>query len=155
MKLSTRTQYGLRLLCQLAAEYDKGSLQMGEIGEREGISEKYLGQIMLILKSSGLVLSTRGSQGGYYLSRPPDRIGLLEAFEVLEGEIFEYGDDAAAYPPGAGGGPPAEAAASVRGATEEIWSRVRAAIRGVLADYTLDDVVKLGLIKAGFLDYRI
>lgn len=148
MKLSTRTQYGLRMLCQLAIEYDKGALQMGEIGEREGISEKYLGQIMLILKSSGLVLSVRGAQGGYYLSRPPDRIGLLEVFEILDGELFDYGDESA---PETGDGERRD----TRGAANEIWGRVREAIRDVLGRYTLDDVVRLGLYKAGFLDFRI
>lgn len=149
MKLSTRTQYGIRMLCQLAANFDHGSLQMGEIGEREGISEKYLGQIMLILKSSGLVLSVRGAQGGYYLSRPPDRIGLLEAFEVLEGEIFEFGETE---------NPDATAAADGKAtlpSTNEIWTRVREAIKEMLSRYTLDDVVKLGLFKASDVDFRI
>lgn len=150
MKLSTRTQYGLRMLCQLAIDYEKSSVQMGEIGEREGISEKYLGQIMLILKSSGLVLSVRGAQGGYYLSRPPDRIGLLEVFEILEGEVFDFGDDPA---PDAGTSP--DQMRDTRKATNEIWSRVRESIKDVLSRYTLDDVVKLGLYKAGYIDYRI
>jgi len=150
MKLSTRTQYGLRMLCQLAADYDKGSLQMGEIGEREGISEKYLGQIMLILRSSGLVQSVRGAQGGYYLSRKPDQIKLAEAFEILEGEIFDFGED----PESADASSAAERK-DTRGATSEIWTRVREAIKGVLDSYTLEDVVKLGLFKAGYLDYRI
>ena len=150
MKLSTRTQYGLRMLCQLAIEYDKGSVQMGEIGEREGISEKYLGQIMLILKSSGLVLSVRGSQGGYYLSRPPDRIGLLEIFETLDGEVFDFGDE----PDIDHSSSKADGKATLA-ATNELWTRVREAIRDVLAGYTLDDVVKLGLFKSGFLDFRI
>jgi Rrf2 family protein len=123
---------------------------MGEIGEREGISEKYLGQIMLILKSSGLVLSVRGAQGGYYLSRPPDRIGLLEVFEILEGEVFDFGDDPA---PDAGTSP--DQMRDTRKATNEIWSRVRESIKDVLSRYTLDDVVKLGLYKAGYIDYRI
>ncbi|MFA6508156.1 MAG: Rrf2 family transcriptional regulator [Treponemataceae bacterium] len=151
MKLSTRTQYGLRMLCQLAIEHDKGSIQMGEIGDREGISEKYLGQIMLILKSSGLVLSVRGAQGGYYLSRSPDRIGLLEIFEILEGEIFDFGEETA---------PDASAVSKENrkdtlSATNEIWVRIRESIKEVLDKYTLDDVVRLGLFRTGYLDYRI
>lgn len=136
------------MLCQLAIEYDKGSIQMGEIGEREGISEKYLGQIMLILKSSGLVLSLRGAQGGYYLSKPPDSIRLLEVFEILDGELFDYGDESALE---TGDGDRRD----TRNATNEIWSRVRESIRDVLSRYTLDDVVRLGLYKAGFMDFRI
>lgn len=151
MKLSTRTQYGLRMLCQLAIDFERGSIQMGEIGDREGISEKYLGQIMLILKSSGLVLSVRGAQGGYYLSRPPDRIGLLEIFEVLEGEVLDFGsegpDSAAASAPGG--------RRDTQAATNEIWTKVSEAVKGVLKSYTLEDVAKLRLFRDGYLDYRI
>ncbi len=150
MKLSTRTQYGLRMLCQLAMSYDRGSLQMGEIGDREGISEKYLGQIMLILKSSGLVLSVRGAQGGYYLSRSPDKIGMVEVFEVLDGEIFDFGEEQAA-----GSALSAAERRDTRTATDELWGRVRDAIRTELARWTLDDVVRLGMYRTGFLDYRI
>lgn len=130
------------MLCQLAADYDKGALQMGEIGMREGVSEKYLGQIMLLLKSSGLVQSVRGAQGGYYLSRRPDAVALTEVFEILEGEILDFGEDEASE-------------TSTAAAADEVWARVRAAIRGVLDAYTLDDVAKLGFFKAGYLDYKI
>lgn len=149
MKLSTRTQYGLRMLCQLAMEYQGGALQMGEIGVREGISEKYLGQIMLILKSSGLVLSVRGAQGGYYLSRPPDRIGLLEVFEILEGEVLEFGNEGAESDAGGAAGRRTLDAANV------IWTRMRDSIRGVLKSYTLEDVAQLRLFQDGYIDYRI
>jgi len=153
MKLSTRTQYGLRMLCQLASEYARGPVQMGEIVDREVISEKYLGQIMLILKSSGLVSSVRGAQGGYYLSRSPERIDLLEVFELLEGEVLEFGEISAE------GGSNAETANTERrdtiSATNILWTRIRVAVEEVLRSYTLDDVAKLGLFKAGYVDYRI
>ena len=148
MKLSTRTQYGLRMLCQLAAEYERGPLQMGEIVEREGISEKYLGQIMLVLRSSGLVSSVRGAQGGYYLSRAPGRINLLEAFEALEGEIFDFDDHG-----DSDNGLPREK--GMLASTNSVWTQVRDAIKGVLGKYSLEDAVRLGRIQAGYLDYRI
>ncbi len=151
MKLSTRTQYGLRMLCQLALDYNVRTLQMSEIGSREGISEKYLGQIMLILKSSGLVLSIRGSQGGYYLSRPPGKIQLTEIFTILEGEIFEF-DEASAK---GGNMVTSMDRRDTLDATSEIWIRIREAIRNVLDQYTLDDVVRLGLFKSGYLDFHI
>lgn len=130
---------------------------MGEIGGREGISEKYLGQIMLILKSSGLVSSVRGAQGGYYLSRPPDRIGLLEVFEILEGEVLDFGETQSAD---------AAAATSIdegsvaerrdtAAATNIIWSKLRSAVSDTLSAYSLDDAAKLGLYRAGYADYRI
>jgi len=139
------------MLCQLAIDYERGSIQMGEIGDREGISEKYLGQIMLILKSSGLVLSVRGAQGGYYLSRPPDQIGLLEIFEVLEGEVLDFGSEGPAAAASAAPG----ARRDTQAATNEIWAKVADAVKGVLKAYTLEDVAKLRLFRDGFLDYRI
>lgn len=146
MKLSTRTQYGLRMLCQLASQHDRSSMQMSELAEREGISEKYLGQIMLILKSAGLVKSVRGAQGGYYLGACPDQINLLAIFEILEGEILEYESD---------DGTMADDKGSARPAATEIWSELQRTIAATLAKYSLADVVRLGLYKSGFVDFHI
>ena len=148
MKLPMRTQYGLRMLCQMASEFENGPMQMSEIAEREGVSEKYLGQIMLVLRSSGLVSSIRGAQGGYYLNSPPDRINLLQVFEVLEGAVFDFDnapEDLA---------PQSECKSTLPGANM-VWSKVRKAIEDVLRAYTLEDVVRLGMYKAGYMDFRI
>lgn len=147
MRLSTRTQYGLRILCQLALEYQSGPMQLSAIGTNEGISEKYLGQIMLILRSSGLVSAQRGAQGGYFLSREPDRITLLEAFEVLEGEVLGTGDTK--DPANTDGSRSTEQIAS------EIWERLRDAISRELSQFTLADLIVLGKYKDGFFDYLI
>jgi Rrf2 family protein len=56
------------------------------IAKDEEISEKYLSLIIIPLKGKGLVLSTRGSRGGYTLARPPERITLKEIIDTLEGE---------------------------------------------------------------------
>jgi Rrf2 family protein len=130
---------------------------MGEIGQREGISEKYLGQIMLILKSSGLVSSVRGAQGGYYLSRPPDRIGLLEVFEILEGEVLDFGETQAADAAASdlnGHGSAADRK-DTAATTNIIWSKLKAAVEDTLRRYSLDDAAKLGLYRSGYADYRI
>jgi Rrf2 family protein len=58
-----------------------------EIARREGISEKYLGQIMIPLKASGLVASHRGAHGGYSLARPPEAITVKDVVEAVEGAI--------------------------------------------------------------------
>jgi Rrf2 family protein len=147
MKLSTRIQYGLRMLCQLAVEYDKGPIQMSAIGMREGISEKYLGQIMLILRSSGLVLSIRGSQGGYYLCRPPHSIRVLEVFEILEGELLGV-EEAAQTGQSA-------VSSDMRDAAGEVWAQLRSAMAGALVKYSLADVVSLQLQKKGASEYSI
>lgn len=85
MRINTKTRYGLRLMLQLALYYGKGPLLLGEIAEKEGISEKYLSQIIIPLKGAGFVTSLRGAKGGYLLAKAPDRITIRSLVEVLEG----------------------------------------------------------------------
>jgi Rrf2 family cysteine metabolism transcriptional repressor len=87
MKLSTRTRYGIRAILELAANYGKGPLQTRVIAEHQGISVKYLEQLMAVLKSGGIVRSIRGSKGGYLLSKPPNQIKTSEVFSALEGPV--------------------------------------------------------------------
>jgi Rrf2 family protein len=135
------------MLCQLASEYNNGPMQMNEIGSREGISEKYLGQIMLILRSSGLVLSVRGAQGGYYLCRPPHAISVKEVFEILEGEVLGIDDEE--LPPGQATGK------DLRAASNEVWKALRAAMGEILASFTLSDLLAIQLSRQGFGVYDI
>jgi Rrf2 family protein len=147
MRLSTRTQYGLRMLCQLASEYQNGPMQMNEIGQREGISEKYLGQIMLILRSSGLVQSVRGAQGGYYLARAPHTISVKEIFEIVEGEVLGIDDEEDET--GVTG------SKNQRAAANEVWKSLREAMGKVLASFTLADLLNIQLSRQGFGVYDI
>lgn len=87
MRLSTRTKYGLRALFELAKGYGQGPIQLKIIAKRQGISAKYLEQLMTILKSAQLVRSIRGSKGGYVLAKNPGQIKLNECFRVLEGPV--------------------------------------------------------------------
>jgi Rrf2 family protein len=88
MRLSTRTRYGTRLLFELAYNYGKKPVILGEIARKQNISEKYLSKIVIQLKSAGLVKSERGAKGGYYLSRPPSQINMKDVIEVLEGDLL-------------------------------------------------------------------
>lgn len=84
MRLSTRCEYGLLALVDLAV-FSKGrALQAKQIAERQGIPKQYLDQLMLDLKKAGLVASLRGRQGGYQLSRPANSISLWEAISTFE-----------------------------------------------------------------------
>jgi len=87
MKLSSRTRYGVRAMLELAREYGKKPLQIKSIADREDISNKYLEQLVAMLKSSGLVRSIRGPRGGYMLARNPADIKLSEIFTTLEGPL--------------------------------------------------------------------
>ncbi|NNL43676.1 MAG: Rrf2 family transcriptional regulator [Desulfobacterales bacterium] len=87
MKLSTRSRYGTRMMADLAEHYDQGPIQIGSIAQRQGISVKYLEQLIIPLKKSGFINSIRGSKGGHMLSRPPDEITVGEIVKVLEGGV--------------------------------------------------------------------
>lgn len=88
MKVSARTQYGLRILVQLATETEQENRVQGkEIAARQGINEPYLEQIMVSLKKAGLVRTIRGRNGGYLLAREPESISLLDVIEVFGGPL--------------------------------------------------------------------
>lgn len=87
MKVTKKGEYALRALVDLALNYKKGIRQLHEIVQTEGIPEKFLEQIFIILKNAGIVHSKRGVGGGYYLSKPPDKISLGEVIRVIDGPI--------------------------------------------------------------------
>ena len=131
MKLSTRTRYGIRAIIELAQHEGKRPLQLKLIAERQGISVKYLEQLMSLLRASGFVRSIRGSKGGYILARAPEQVNLSEVFRCLEGpvttaECTENEDYC-------------ERAADC--AAREVWMQVEEAIQRVLKSISLADLV--------------
>ena len=87
MKLSTRGRYSTRLMLELAMRFGKGPVLLKDISKKQDISLKYLGQLIIPLKIAGLIKSTRGSHGGYFLARPPEDIRLSEIISAVEGTI--------------------------------------------------------------------
>ncbi|MEE8638313.1 MAG: Rrf2 family transcriptional regulator [Candidatus Margulisiibacteriota bacterium] len=87
MRFSIRVQYGLQALLELALKYGSGPIQIGDIAKSQKIPIRYLEQLLLVLKRSGLVSSTRGKEGGYALVEHPSDISVLEIIESVEGRI--------------------------------------------------------------------
>ncbi len=87
MKISTKGRYGLRTLMDIAVHQHDGPVTLNDIADRQGISAKYLWQIMNLLKTAGFVRGTRGPKGGYVLVREPADITLLDMIETLEGPV--------------------------------------------------------------------
>lgn len=87
MRYSTRTRYGLRFLINLAGRPAGSCVQLAEIAREEGVSVKYLEQIVRVLRPAGILRSARGAKGGYALAKSPDVICMDEVFEHLEGHI--------------------------------------------------------------------
>ena len=81
----TRVRYGLRLLVRLALQSEARHLSIGEIALEEGVSVKYLEQIVSLLKPLGILTSVRGARGGYALVRDASEISMAQVFESLGG----------------------------------------------------------------------
>ena len=88
MKISAQEEYGLRSLVQLANLKDGETLTLPQIAEREGISTANAGKLMWLLNRAGFVQSTRGTKGGYLLSRPASEIRLSEIIKVLDEDVL-------------------------------------------------------------------
>lgn len=97
MKLSTRSRYGLRAICYLAENSEKGYIPVSEISRNLELSENYLEQLMRLLKKDEIVKSVRGAKGGYRLTKDLDEITVGEILRVLEGDLNTSGcqDDGA------------------------------------------------------------
>ena len=132
MKISTRTRYGIRAAVELGNQYEKGPLQLRVIAKRQGISVKYLEQLMAVLRSSGLVRSLRGAKGGYILAKKPEEITILDVFHCLEGptSTTECVVDCDACNQ------------SLDCVTRQVWLDVEQAINQVLGKVTLADLVE-------------
>lgn len=91
MNLTTKGRYGLAAMCELAAKKNFEPLSISQIAKNLNLSQRYLEQIFSRLKSQGLVDSSRGAKGGYFLTRKPKEITAGEILEALEGKIVSTG----------------------------------------------------------------
>jgi len=126
-ELSRKAQCALLAATDLAAHYRPGALvSLGEMARRTGVSRKYLGQVLLLLKRRMLVHSFRGSKGGYRLMRRP---ALISAAEVI-----------AAASPGRRAARAAALQQPYAGALDWLAQKMADAGRAVLTDITLADL---------------
>ena len=137
MSFSTKGEYGVRLMAQLARRFGSGPASLTEIAEQEDLPRAYLEQLVLGLRDADLVRSTRGAHGGYELSRAPELIVMGEVLRVLEGPIAPMicaSDD------------PNHMTCARTGycMVNFMWIRVRDAIAGALDSMTLADLVPRG-----------
>ena len=91
MKISTKGRYALRLMLDLAINDGEELIRIKDISKRQGISEKYLEQIISNLKRAGYVKSLRGAQGGYRLSMEPKEYSVGMILRLTEGNMVPVG----------------------------------------------------------------
>src|ERR1700675_2907691 len=88
MKVSTKGDYGVRALVELAHHFGEGPVQSAEIASRQEVPEPYLDQLLTNLRRAGFIRSVRGPQGGHALIRNPRELRVAEVIEALEGPIM-------------------------------------------------------------------
>ena len=85
--VSTRGEYGMRLMVDLARHWGRGAVSLHDVATREQLPEAYLEQLVASLRKAGLVQGKRGAGGGYTLSRDPKQITAGDIVRALEGPI--------------------------------------------------------------------
>ncbi len=90
MKFSTRSSYGLRAIIHLAKNYKKGPYSLAKIAQEEKISQAYLERLFSRLKKADLIISLKGTSGGYSLASNPSKISILSVIEALEGSVSVF-----------------------------------------------------------------
>ena len=144
MRISSKGDYGLRALFDLAIHYGRGPVRSRDIAERQAIDENYLNQLLIQLRRAGLVQSQRGPQGGHLLVKAPGEVTLLEALQALEGPIVEMAE-------GIQPSPQAHEAAILNG----IWCGLRETVEAYLASHTLEDLTQRKRERDGQTMYYI
>lgn len=89
MKISTRSEYGIRVLLALARAEGHEPLSLTSVARSERLPHAYLEQLVADLRRAGLVTATRGQAGGYRLARSPEQISLATAIRTLDGPLLE------------------------------------------------------------------
>ena len=135
MRVSTRGDYASRALLSLALRAHNASTPVKELAERTGLPQPYLEQILLALKSEGLVVSKRGVGGGYLLARDPSEITLAQIVTAVDGPIVA----------GLFGEPHKDGACNHEGQCVllGVWAEVGDHMREHLSGFTLSDMVSL------------
>lgn len=131
MKISTKGRYALRLMIDLAMMESAEPISLRDVAARQGLSDKYLEQIVTPLSRAGLVRSVRGAGGGYLLTRKPEDYTVGDILRPLEGDLA-----------------PVECATDAgfcdrcsECVTVELWREIHHAISQVVDNITLADMV--------------
>jgi Rrf2 family protein len=146
MRISSKGEYGLRALFDLAQHYGQGLIQSEDIATRQGIPVNYLNQMLITLRRAGLIDSLRGPQGGHTLARSPEQITLHEALTALEGPLIFHEATREDISPSQ----PEDS-----GFVREIWHQLREAVDMTLQSITLEDLCQRKRQRTGHVMYYI
>jgi Rrf2 family protein len=133
VRVSAKVDYALRATIELAAaapEQVKGE----RLAAAQSIPHKFLENILADLRNGGIVASQRGADGGYRLARPAEEVTVADVIRVVEGPIASV----------RGERPDDLDYAGTAAPLRDTWIELRAAMRGVLEQTTLADLVQRG-----------
>ena len=128
MRVSTKGRYALRMMIEFGLNPDQCT-KISQVAARQGISDKYLEQIVSLLHKAGYVRSIRGAQGGYTLTNPPEATTVGEILRVLEGSLSPV--DCVDHP---------NCANSDHCVSLSIWKKMKVALDEVVDNITLADM---------------
>ena len=146
MKISTKGRYAVRVMLDLALNNTGECIKVKDIASRQGISEKYLEQIIAVLNRAGYVNSVRGAQGGYRIAKDPSEYTVGMILRLTEGSMAPVAclDE---------GAPECDRCDTCE--TLEVWKELYAAINNVIDNVTIADLVERSRQRAENLDYSI
>ena len=134
MKISTKGRYGLRALIDLAQYSEIEPVSINSIATRQGISGRYLEQLMTLLKKAGIIKSIRGAAGGYVLAKEMADVSVGDVLRALEGSLEPV--ECAAF----SGGDSCEAAGAC--VTKYVWQRINESINRNVDEISLKQLVE-------------
>jgi Rrf2 family transcriptional regulator, iron-sulfur cluster assembly transcription factor len=137
VKLSAKSRYGTRLMLDMAQHYEDGPIHLASVAKRQGISVKFLEQIIIPLKKAQYIRSVRGPKGGHTLAKPPTEITVGEIVAILED-----GDSLSACSDN-----PMICERSAACATRDVWQEAARAMFEKLQSITLADLLNRHRVK--------
>ena len=133
MKISTKGRYAVRVMLDLALNNTGECIKVKDIAARQGISEKYMEQIIAVLNKAGYVKSVRGAQGGYRIAKAPEEYTVGMILRLTEGSMAPVAClEEGAHPCGR----------ASRCRTLPVWNRLGQLIGDYLDSVTLQDLLK-------------
>jgi Rrf2 family protein len=130
MHVTAKADYAVRAVVELAGSRQDAPRKVDELARAQGIPVSFLENILTQLRSSGIVRSQRGPEGGYWLAHPPDQVNLAQVIRAVEGPLV-----------GVRGQRPEEVQYSGKAESlQQVWVALRASLRRVLEQVTVEQV---------------
>jgi Rrf2 family protein len=137
MRISAKGEYAIRAMLDLAQHQGQGLVPIQDVARRQAIPQRYLEQVLLVLKRAGFLASKRGSAGGYHLVRAPADVSVGDVLRVVEGSLT----------------PVEVAGRPIRGPRDagrdlvELWEAVADAVAAVIDRTTFEELAERAAVR--------